>query len=122
MAETKRIKTALVSVFHKDGMEALECLQRAFEVAINYSVYNRSASSNILKLRYDTELLITGKKKEKSLAEKYIEAKYLDEILIEQEQEIDSLQRDKQDIKAYLKAILKSAENKLDEKNYICNL
>ena len=56
-------------------MEALECLQRAFEVAINYSVYNRSASSNILKLRYDTELLITGKKKEKSLAEKYIEAK-----------------------------------------------
>lgn len=59
----------------KDGMEALECLQRAFEVAINYSVYNRSASSNILKLRYNTELLITGKKKEKSLAEKYTEAK-----------------------------------------------
>lgn len=59
----------------KDGMEALECLQRAFEVAINYSVYNRSASSNILKLRYDTELLVTGKKKEKSLAEKYTEMK-----------------------------------------------
>ena len=59
----------------KDGMEALECLQRAFEVAINYSGYNRSASSNILKLRYDTELLVTGKKKEKSLAEKYTEAK-----------------------------------------------
>lgn len=59
----------------KDGMEALECLQRAFEVAINYSVYNRNASSNILKLRYDTELLITGKKKEKSLAEKYTEMK-----------------------------------------------
>lgn len=59
----------------KDGMEALECLQRAFEVAINYSVYNRSASPNILKLRYDTELLVTGKKKEKSLAEKYTEAK-----------------------------------------------
>ena len=58
---------------------------------------------------------------EKKFIEKYIEAKYLDEILIEQEQEIDSLQRDKQDIKAYLKAILKSAENKLDEKNYICN-
>lgn len=59
----------------KDGMEALECLQRAFEIAINYSVYNRSASSNILKLRYDTELLVTGKKKEKSLAEKYTEVK-----------------------------------------------
>lgn len=63
------------SSIKKDGMEALECLQRAFEVAINYSVYNRSASSNILKLRYDTELLVTGKKKEKSLAEKYTEAK-----------------------------------------------
>ena len=24
---------------HKDGIEALECLQRAFEVAINYCVY-----------------------------------------------------------------------------------
>ena len=59
----------------KDGMEALECLQRAFEVAINYSVYNCNASSNILKLRYDTELLVTGKKKEKSLAEKYTEMK-----------------------------------------------
>lgn len=59
----------------KDGMEALECLQRAFEVAINYSVYNRNASSNILKLRYDTELLVTGKKKEKSLVEKYTEMK-----------------------------------------------
>lgn len=59
----------------KDGMTALECLQRAFEIAISYSVYNRGASANILKLRYDTELLITGKKKTKSLSEKYTEAK-----------------------------------------------
>lgn len=59
----------------KDGMTALECLQRAFETAISYSVYNRGASANILKLRYDTELLITGKKKTKSLSEKYTEAK-----------------------------------------------
>lgn len=59
----------------KDGMTALECLQRAFEAAISYSVYNRGASANILKLRYDTELLVTGKKKQKSLSEKYTEAK-----------------------------------------------
>lgn len=59
----------------KDGMTALECLQRAFEIAINFSVYNCKASANILKLRYDTELLVTGKKKQKSLSEKYTEAK-----------------------------------------------
>ena len=33
----------------KDGMEALECLQRAFEVGINYAVYNKKAKTNILK-------------------------------------------------------------------------
>lgn len=59
----------------KDGMEALECLQRAFEVAINYSVYTCGGSREILKLKYDTELLITGKKSKKSLSEKYIEEK-----------------------------------------------
>lgn len=58
----------------KDGMTALECLQRAFEIAISYSVYNCGASANILKLRYDTELLVTGKKN-KSLSERYSEAK-----------------------------------------------
>ena len=59
----------------KDGMEALECLQRAFEVGINYAVYNKKAKTNILKLRYDTELLVTGKKSKKSLSEKYLEEK-----------------------------------------------
>lgn len=59
----------------KDGMEALECLKRAFEVAISYCVYYRGKSESILKLRYDTELLVTGQKSEKSLAEKYTEAK-----------------------------------------------
>ena len=59
----------------KDGMEALECLQRAFEVGINYAVYNKKAKSSILKLRYDTELLVTGKKSKKSLSEKYLEEK-----------------------------------------------
>ena len=59
----------------KDGMTALECLQRAFEVAINYAVYNKKAKNNILKLRYDTELLVTGKKTKKSLTERYLEEK-----------------------------------------------
>ncbi len=59
----------------KDGMEALECLKRAFEIAINYCVYYRGKNESILKLRYDTELLVTGQKSEKSLAEKYTEAK-----------------------------------------------
>ena len=55
----------------KDGMEALECLQRAFEIAINYCVYTCGGSREILKLKYDTELLVTGKKSKKSLSEKY---------------------------------------------------
>ncbi len=54
----------------KDGINALECLKRAFEVAINYSVYNKNAGNHILNLHYDTELLVTGKKTE-NLADKY---------------------------------------------------
>ncbi len=53
----------------KDGINALECLKRAFEVAINYSVYNKNAGNHILNLHYDTELLVTGKKTE-NLADK----------------------------------------------------
>ena len=59
----------------QDGMEALECLQRAFEVAINYCVYSLNEDRRILKLRYDTELLVTGKKSRKSLSEKDTEEK-----------------------------------------------
>lgn len=59
----------------KDGMTALECLQRAFEIAISFSVYNKGGKSEILRLRYDTELLVTGKKSTKSLAERYAEEK-----------------------------------------------
>ncbi len=59
----------------KEAIVALECLQRSFEVAINYSVYNQGASTNILKLDYDVELLITDKKSKKSLKEKYEEEK-----------------------------------------------
>ena len=55
----------------KDAMTALECLKRSFEAAINYCVYNQGASTNILKLNYDIELLITNKKSKASLKEKY---------------------------------------------------
>ncbi len=58
----------------KDGINALECLQRAFEVAINYSVYNKKGDTNNLNLHYDIQLLATGKK-DKTLAQKYEQAK-----------------------------------------------
>lgn len=64
------------STVKKDGIVALECLQRAFEVALNYAVYYKKAETKLLKLRYDTEMLVTGKKSKKSLAEKYEEAKF----------------------------------------------
>ena len=59
----------------KDGMEALECLKRAFEVAISYCIYNKKADSKIMKLCYDTELLVTGEKSKINLSEKYKNAK-----------------------------------------------
>ena len=59
----------------QDGMEALECLQRAFEVAINYCVYSCNDDRRILKLKYDIDLLVTGKKSRKKLSDKYIEEK-----------------------------------------------
>lgn len=56
------------SVVKKDGVVALECLQRAFEAAINYVVFYKKGSKSILKKQYDVELLVTGKA---SLREKY---------------------------------------------------
>lgn len=58
----------------KDGITALECLQRAFETAISYSVFKNGPSEKLLRLQYDTELLVTGKRN-KSLSEKYTEQK-----------------------------------------------
>lgn len=60
---------------HKDGMQALECLQRAFEVAISYTIHQNKATKTILKRRYDTELLLTGEKSKNKLTEKYLEEK-----------------------------------------------
>lgn len=52
----------------QDGIAALECLQRAFEAAINYAVLYKKGSKNILKRHYDIDLLVTGKR---GLKEKY---------------------------------------------------
>lgn len=59
----------------QDGMEALECLKRAFEIAVNYAVYTCGGSREILKLQFNTELLVTGKKSKKTLTEKYVKEK-----------------------------------------------
>ncbi|MBR2430927.1 hypothetical protein IKB17_05650 [bacterium] len=53
------------------GMLALECLQRAFEIAINYAVYYKKANSSLLKQQFDIEILIMGEKSKKSLKDKY---------------------------------------------------
>lgn len=59
-----------------DGITAIECLRRAFEVAINYAVYKDKTNAKLLRLNYDEELLILGTpKKEKTLKEKYIQEK-----------------------------------------------
>ncbi len=58
----------------KDAINAMECLQRAFEVAINYSVYHKKEDKKNLELHYDIELLATGKRT-KNLAQKYQKAK-----------------------------------------------
>ena len=72
----------------KEAIVALECLQRSFEVAINYSVYNQGASTNILKLDYDVELLVTDKKAKKSLKEKYEEEKKKQETIEKKEKQL----------------------------------
>ena len=63
----------------KDGIIALECLQRAFEIAISYAVYYQNADNKLLKRRYDTTLLILGKKTKQTLAEKYSEKKAMEQ-------------------------------------------
>lgn len=61
------------STVKQSGTNALECLQCAFEVAINYTVYNKKGSKDTLNLHYDIKLLATGKK-DKNLAQKYQKA------------------------------------------------
>ena len=56
-----------------DGMVALECLQRAFEVAINFAIAKGIDGEKVKSLNYDVTLLVTGEKTKKTLAEKYKE-------------------------------------------------
>lgn len=58
------------------GIKALECLQRAFEAAVNFATTIPDHNPKIDNLIYDEELLITGQKsKSKTLQEKYLEEK-----------------------------------------------
>lgn len=66
-AHTKKVQQA--------GIIALECLQRAFEVAINYFIAVKGENKKILELNFDIDLLLTGKKSDKTLSEKYISLK-----------------------------------------------
>lgn len=68
----------------KDGINAFECLKRAFEIAISYCVYNKGASENILKLNYDIDTLMLNKKSKKSLVNKYKKEKEKETIKIEE--------------------------------------
>ncbi|MBE7707217.1 MAG: hypothetical protein E7Z88_00760 [Cyanobacteria bacterium SIG27] len=53
--------------------EALEAVQRAFEASINYA-YSRKKDDKILKLQFDTTLLVTGQKQQEiKLVDKYIQ-------------------------------------------------
>lgn len=49
------------------GKKALECLERAFEASINFSVFFCKADTGLLNIVFDEELLMTGKKSESSI-------------------------------------------------------
>lgn len=62
-------------IVKQDGNIALDCIKRAFEVAINYAIFN-GAPSKIEKLEFSEEILVLGEKKKKSaLKEKYLAKK-----------------------------------------------
>lgn len=63
------------STVKQDGNVALDCIKRAFEVAINYAVMN-GAPTKVEKLEFSEEVLVMGgKKKKTTLKEKYIAKK-----------------------------------------------
>ncbi len=68
------------SVVKKDAIVALECLQRAFEAAVNYALAKDKTNTNLIRLAFDEELLILGTKKKKTLQEKYLEEKAKTEL------------------------------------------
>jgi len=59
----------------QDGNIALDCIKRAFEIAINYAIAN-GAPKKTEKLEFSEEALVIGEKKKKgTLKEKYIAKK-----------------------------------------------
>lgn len=59
------------SVAVKNGKEALECLERAYEIAIFYSNIKHGYNKKIDKTVFSEELLMTGAKTSTKLKEKY---------------------------------------------------
>lgn len=59
----------------KDGIKALECMQRAFEVAVMFYATKNGQDSSVSRLLFDEELLATGKrsKDKNTLKEKYLQ-------------------------------------------------
>lgn len=49
------------SALELGGNVALECLQRAFEVSINYAIKNKWANKKIINSNYSIDLLMTGR-------------------------------------------------------------
>ncbi len=67
----------------KDGIKALECLQRAFEVAVMFYSAKNGQDNEVAKLLFDEELLVTGKrsKDKNTLKEKFLQMQAKDEEL-----------------------------------------
>lgn len=65
----------------KDGIKALECLQRSFEIAVVYYSMKNGSNKNVCKLLFDEELLVTGKrsKYKNTIKEKYLQSLAQDE-------------------------------------------
>ena len=57
------------------GKTALECLERAFEAAVNVSVFRYNADKSVLNLVFDEELLMTGVKSEAATLQEEYNAK-----------------------------------------------
>src|SRR5574344_1091329 len=95
-----------------DAKTALECLQRAFEIAINYSIYKDGATTEITSLQYDEQLLATGtKSKEKTLQQKYVLEMQKDEKKKQKHNEKVNKDFDKVETKAKPKRRLKKNSN-----------
>lgn len=71
----------------KDGIKALECLQRAFEVAVMFYSAKNGQDAAVARLLFDEELLVTGKrsKDKNTLKEKYLQMQAKEEEMTRRE-------------------------------------